>query len=150
LSVCGRSQLPSDLSIAFEGPQTDKALAFRHYNPDEMVDGQSMSAHMRFSIAYWHSFEARDRTRFGPGTIQRPWEKGTDAVSIAKIRMDAAFEFFQKNPCAVLVFPRPRHRTGGQNPRRIQSQSRAAGRPRVRPPEGDWRQAALGHRQSFQ
>ena len=51
---------------------------------------------MRFSIAYWHSFRGVGADPFGPGTIVRPWEKGKDPVSIAKVRMDAAFEFFTK------------------------------------------------------
>ncbi len=51
---------------------------------------------MRFSIAYWHSFRGVGADPFGPGTIVRPWEKGKDPVSIAKTRMDAAFEFFTK------------------------------------------------------
>jgi xylose isomerase len=33
---------------------------------------------------------------FGPGTIRRPWETGKDPISVAKTRMDAAFEFFAK------------------------------------------------------
>jgi xylose isomerase len=82
--------------IAFEGTKSTHALAFRHYNPEEVIDGRTMEAHMRFSIAYWHSFRGVGSDPFGPGTIQRPWEKGTDAVSIALTRMDAAFEFFQK------------------------------------------------------
>jgi xylose isomerase len=83
-------------TIAYEGPTTDNALAFRHYNPDEIVDGRSMADHLRFSIAYWHAFRGTGSDPFGPGTIVRPWERGRDPVSIAKVRMDAAFEFFQK------------------------------------------------------
>ena len=82
--------------IRYSGPQASETLAFRHYNPDEVIDGKTMSAHLRFSIAYWHSFRGAGSDPFGPGTIVRPWEKGTDPVSIAKVRMDAAFEFFQK------------------------------------------------------
>src|SRR3954470_13929458 len=51
-----RSHFPRIDTIAFDGPQTENALAFRHYNPDEVIDGRTMSAHLRFSIAYWHSF----------------------------------------------------------------------------------------------
>ena len=87
---------PSIRQIAYEGPKATRALAFRHYNPDEVVDGRTMADHMRFSIAYWHAFRGTGGDPFGPGTIQRPWEKGTDAVTIALTRMDAAFEFFQK------------------------------------------------------
>src|SRR5687767_3298718 len=83
-------------TIPYEGPKTDNALAFRHYNPDEVIDGKSLSDHLRFSIAYWHAFRGNGSDPFGPGTINRPWESGKDAVSVAKVRMDAAFEFFQK------------------------------------------------------
>ena len=82
--------------IPFEGPGTDNPLAFRHYDPDEIIDGRPMSEHLRFSIAYWHAFRGTGSDPFGPGTIVRPWEKGTNAVAVAKVRMDAAFEFFQK------------------------------------------------------
>lgn len=91
-----RSHFPRIRPIAYEGTKSTQALAFRHYNPEEIIDGRTMEAHMRFSIAYWHSFRGVGSDPFGPGTIQRPWEKGTDAVSIALTRMDAAFEFFQK------------------------------------------------------
>jgi xylose isomerase len=87
---------PGQSVIRYEGPSTTNPLAFRHYDPDEVIDGQPLAAHLRFSIAYWHSFRGAGSDPFGPGTIQRPWEKGRDAVSVAKVRMDAAFEFFQK------------------------------------------------------
>ena len=83
-------------AIRYEGASSTNPLAFRHYNPAEIVDGQTMKERMRFSIAYWHSFRGAGGDPFGPGTIVRAWEKGKDPVSIAKIRMDAAFEFFQK------------------------------------------------------
>src|SRR4051812_16939473 len=91
-----RAHFPDISTIAYEGPKTDNALAFRHYNPDEVVDGKSMADHLRFSIAYWHAFRGTGADPFGPGTIIRPWESGKDPVSVAKVRMDAAFEFFQK------------------------------------------------------
>jgi len=91
-----RAHFPGIPTIAYEGPQTGNALAFRHYNPDEIIEGQSMAAHLRFSIAYWHAFRGTGSDPFGPGTIVRPWETGKDPVSVAKVRMDAAFEFFQK------------------------------------------------------
>lgn len=91
-----RSHFPRIKTIAYEGPTSTNPLAFRHYNPDEVIDGKTMSDHLRFSIAYWHSFRGTGGDPFGPGTLQRPWEKGTDPVSIAQTRMDAAFEFFQK------------------------------------------------------
>ena len=90
------SRFPGIPVIAHEGPGTDHPLAFRHYNPDEVIDGRSMAEHLRFSIAYWHAFRGTGSDPFGPGTINRPWETGRDPLSIAKARMDAAFEFFVK------------------------------------------------------
>jgi xylose isomerase len=83
-------------SVAYEGPRTKNPLAFRHYNPAEVIDGRTLKEHMRFSIAYWHAFRGTGSDPFGPGTILRPWESGKDPVSVAKVRMDAAFEFFTK------------------------------------------------------
>ena len=82
--------------IPYEGPGTDNPLAFRHYNSAEVIDGKTMKEHMRFGIAYWHSFRGTGADPFGPGTIIRPWEKGKSELAVAKTRMDAAFEFFQK------------------------------------------------------
>jgi len=87
---------PSVSTIAHEGPGSANPLAFRHYNPAEVIDGRTMKEHLRFSIAYWHAFRGVGSDPFGPGTICRPWETGKDPVSVAKVRMDAAFEFFQK------------------------------------------------------
>lgn len=82
--------------VPFEGPGSSNPLAFRHYNPDEIIDGKSMAEHLRFSIAYWHAFRGAGLDPFGGATISRPWEEGTDAVTVALKRMDAAFEFFVK------------------------------------------------------
>ncbi len=83
-------------SIPFEGPKSENPLAFKHYNPGEIVDGKSLKDHLRFSIAYWHSFRGAGVDMFGAATIRRPWEEGADALSVAQTRMDAAFEFFTK------------------------------------------------------
>jgi xylose isomerase len=91
-----KTYFPKIRAIRYEGPQSTNPLAFRYYNPDEKIEGKTLKEQMRFSIAYWHSFRGVGADPFGPGTIVRPWEKGKDPVSIAKVRMDAAFEFFQK------------------------------------------------------
>lgn len=82
--------------IAFEGAGTDNALAFRHYDPDEVIDGRTMAEHLRFGIAYWHSFRGAGLDLFGGPTVSRPWETGRDPLGDALRRMDAAFEFFVK------------------------------------------------------
>ncbi len=91
-----KSLIPSVSQIAYEGAQSTNPLAFKYYNPDEVIDGKTLSDHMRFSIAYWHAFRGVGGDPFGPGTIVRPWESGKDPVAVALKRMDAAFEFFTK------------------------------------------------------
>jgi xylose isomerase len=91
-----KNYFPKIKTIPYEGPGSSNPLAFRHYNPEEIIDGRTLKDHLRFSIAYWHSFRGVGADPFGPGTIVRPWEKGKDPVSIAKARMDVAFEFFTK------------------------------------------------------
>jgi xylose isomerase len=91
-----KSFFPKIPEIPYEGSDSNNPLAFKHYNPDEVIDGKSMKDHLRFSIAYWHSFRGAGTDPFGSATISRKWEGNPDIVSTAKTRMDAAFEFFQK------------------------------------------------------
>jgi xylose isomerase len=91
-----KTHFPKIKTISYEGPTSSNPLAFKHYNPDEVINGKTLKDHLRFSIAYWHSFRGVGADPFGPGTIVRPWETGKDPVSVAKTRMDAAFEFITK------------------------------------------------------
>ena len=90
------AHFPSIPPIAYEGPKSENPLAFKHYNPSERIGGKTLKDHLRFSIAYWHSFRGTGVDPFGVGTIIRPWEAGKDPLAVAKTRMDAAFEFFTK------------------------------------------------------
>jgi xylose isomerase len=87
---------PEISKIRYEGPDSTNALSFRHYNADEQVEGKSMRDHFRFAVAYWHSFRGTGSDPFGPGTMQRPWEDGTDSVDMAIKRAKVAFEFIEK------------------------------------------------------
>ena len=82
--------------IRYEGPDSKNPLAFRHYNPDETVEGTAMKDLFRFSCAYWHTFRGTGSDPFGPGTALRPWEDGTDSVEMDLKRVDVAFEFMTK------------------------------------------------------
>jgi len=82
--------------IAYEGKESRNPLAFKWYNPDQVIGGKTMKEHMRFAIAYWHTFCGEGGDPFGPGTKVFPWNKGTDALDQARYKMDAAFEFFTK------------------------------------------------------
>src|SRR4051812_4325637 len=82
--------------IKYEGPDSKNPLAFRHYNPDEVVEGKTMADHFRFAVAYWHTFRGTGSDPFGPGCAVRPWEDGTDSVEMAIKRVRVAFEFIEK------------------------------------------------------
>ena len=83
-------------TIQFEGPQSKNPLAFKHYNPDELVEGKSMKEHLRFSVTYWHTIRGQLSDMFGVGTAIRPWEDGTNSLKMAETRVRVAFEFLEK------------------------------------------------------
>ncbi|MEO0576567.1 MAG: xylose isomerase [Pseudomonadota bacterium] len=87
---------PSVDKIAFEGPESDNPLAFKSYDPDRVVAGKTMEAHLRFSVCYWHSFCGTGADPFGPGTRRYAWDESTDPMTAARQRQDAAFEFASK------------------------------------------------------
>jgi xylose isomerase len=82
--------------IKYEGKESKNPLAFKWYNPDQMIGGKTMKEHLRFAVAYWHTFCADGNDPFGSGTKKFLWNGAPDAVAAAKNKMDAAFEFFTK------------------------------------------------------
>ncbi len=82
--------------IRYEGSTSKNPLAFKHYNPDEIVEGKSMREHLRFSVAYWHAFRNGLADQFGAATRLMPWDDGSDSVENAIARVHVAFEFFTK------------------------------------------------------
>lgn len=82
--------------ISFEGRETDNPLAFRWYNPEQLVAGKTMKDHLRFAGAYWHSFCGNGSDPFGGPTHLFPWDAKPDPIDRAKAKMDAAFEFLSK------------------------------------------------------
>ncbi|WP_373942862.1 xylose isomerase [Polaribacter sejongensis] len=82
--------------IQFEGKESDNPLAFKYYNPEQMVAGKKMKDWFKFSIAYWHTFCGQGGDPFGPGTQNFAWDQSSDAIQAAKDKADAAFEFINK------------------------------------------------------
>ena len=82
--------------IKFEGKESDNPLAFKYYNPDQIVAGKTMREHFKFAIAYFHTFCGQGSDPFGPGTQNFAWDQSSDAVQAAKDKADAAFEFITK------------------------------------------------------
>ncbi len=82
--------------IKYEGPDTQNDLAFRHYDPNQLVLGKRMEDHLRFAVCYWHSFCWPGTDPFGGQTFERPWfpDKMDDGMAAAKLKADVAFEMF--------------------------------------------------------
>ncbi|NNF73394.1 MAG: xylose isomerase [Rhodobacteraceae bacterium] len=78
----------------FEGPETENEFAFRHYNPDEVVMGKRLEDHLRFAVAYWHSFAWQGQDPFGGQTFDRPWFG--EGMRLAKLKADVAFEMLER------------------------------------------------------
>jgi len=84
-------------SVRFEGLDAESDLAYRVYDPDRLVLGKRMENHLRLAVCYWHSFAWPGTDVFGAGTFDRPWlEAAGDPMDAARMKMDAAFEFFAK------------------------------------------------------
>lgn len=83
-------------NIQFEGATSDNPLAFKYYNPEQVVAGKTMREHFKFAIAYWHTFCGQGSDPFGPGTQNFAWDQSSDPIQAAKDKADAAFEFIGK------------------------------------------------------
>ena len=95
--VTGSKEYFKNISqIKFEGVETDNPLAFRWYDENKIVAGKSLKEHLRYSCAYWHSFNGSGADPFGEPTHIFPWNIKQDAIERAKDKMDAAFEFITK------------------------------------------------------
>ncbi|HEW92595.1 MAG TPA: xylose isomerase [Thermotogaceae bacterium] len=82
--------------IEYSGKDSRDLLSFKYYNPEEIILGKKMSEHLRFSVAFWHTFNADGTDMFGVGTMLRPWDKYTDPIDKAKKKIDALIEFTEK------------------------------------------------------
>jgi xylose isomerase len=82
--------------IQYEGPESDNPLAFRWYNPEQMVFGKTMAEQLRMSVCYWHTFCWQGNDPFGGQSLFRPWFEAGDPMQRAAQKMAVAFEFFEK------------------------------------------------------
>ncbi len=97
MAILGNKEYFKGISdIKFEGKESDNPLAFKYYNPDQVVAGKTMREHFKFAIAYWHTFCGLGADPFGPGTQKFEWDQATDPIQAAKDKADAAFEFITK------------------------------------------------------
>ena len=87
---------PQISRIEYAGPDSRDAFTFKHYNAVETVGDKTMAEHLRFSVAYWHTFCGVGVDPFGVGTAVRPWNEGDSPMKAAEKKLQAAFELFTK------------------------------------------------------
>ncbi|MGE7761490.1 xylose isomerase [Peribacillus sp. NPDC097895] len=81
--------------VKYEGPGSSNPLAYKYYNPEEIVNGKKMEELLRFAVSYWHTFTGDGTDPFGQSTMVRPYN-AFSGIDLAKARVEASFEFFEK------------------------------------------------------
>lgn len=81
--------------IKYEGAKSKNPLAFRYYNPEEVINGKTMREQMKFAVSYWHTMCGEGSDMFGPGTADKSFG-GEEPMDIAKNKAYACFELLDK------------------------------------------------------
>ena len=82
--------------INYEGPESENPLSFKYYDENKQVLGKTMKEHLRFATCYWHTFTWPGLDPFGGATFDRPWMSNSDPLKMAEMKLDEAFDFFNK------------------------------------------------------
>src|ERR1700751_3705906 len=104
LNYLMKPAFPEISKIAYEGPTSKNPLAFKHYDSAKVIENRTMEEHLRFSVAYWHTFRNVLTDPFGTGTAIRPWDDGSNSVENACNRARVAFEFIEKLGASFYAF----------------------------------------------
>ncbi|WP_020209790.1 xylose isomerase [Gilvimarinus chinensis] len=96
ITLGDKEYFPGVEKIEYEGAESDNPLAFKWYDENKVVAGKTMKEHFKFAVSYWHTFCGAGHDPFGPGPFIFPWNEGKDADTRARMKLDAAFEFFTK------------------------------------------------------
>src|SRR5690625_2926332 len=89
------SYFPNISKIKYEGASSTNPYAYKFYNPEEKLGDKTMEEILRFGVSYWHTFTMDGSDPFGAGNMIRPWDKYS-GLDLAKARVDASFEFYEK------------------------------------------------------
>ncbi len=91
-----RIYFPEISAIPYEGKSSRNPLAFKYYDAGKKVRGKTLAEHLRFAVAYWHSFCNTGADPFGAPTKSFPWLAAANPLQRALDKLDAAFEFMTK------------------------------------------------------
>lgn len=72
--------------ISFEGKDSKNPLAFKHYNPDEVIGGKTMKEQLKFALSWWHTMGGDGTDMFGCGTTDKTWGED-DSVAEQRLRL---------------------------------------------------------------
>lgn len=81
--------------IQYEGKNSTNPLAFKYYNPDEIIAGKTMREQLKFALSWWHTMGGDGTDMFGCGTTDKSWGE-SDPRSRAIAKVDAGFEIMDK------------------------------------------------------
>ena len=81
--------------IPYEGKNSTNPLAFKYYDPDEVIGGKTMKEQLKFALSWWHTMGGDGTDMFGVGTTDKSWGE-SDPTARAKAKVDAAFEIMDK------------------------------------------------------
>jgi xylose isomerase len=80
-------------SVKYEGSKSKNPFAFKYYDAKWKIGKKTMAEHLRFAVAYWHTFCGTGGDPFGSATKPFPWLRESEPIPRAMDKMDAAFEF---------------------------------------------------------
>ena len=81
-----KEYFPGINQIKYEGPGSVNPLAFKWYDEGKIIAGKTMKEHLRYAVAYWHSFCGTGEDPFGPGTHIYPWAESKNQLDAARER----------------------------------------------------------------
>lgn len=100
-----KEYFPGIGKIKFEGKESKNPLAYHYYNADQIVLGKPMKEWLKFAMAWWHTLGQQGADPFGTESKLYPWNAGSDdALTIAKQKADAGFEFMEKTGIEYFCF----------------------------------------------
>ena len=86
---------PEVSKVKYEGASSANPMAFRFYNPEEVVAGKPMREQLRFALSYWHTLCGDGTDMFGRGTFVKDFG-AKEPMDIYKNKAYAAFELMEK------------------------------------------------------
>ena len=141
---------PEIPEVKYEGPDSRNPLAFKHYNPEEVVGGKKMADHLRFAMAFWHTMNAGLTDPFGSATAVRPWSGVSDEMEVARTKMRGIFELTSKLQMPYFCFHDRDIAPEGATLRRDEQEPRRNRQSRSRRTAEGPADPALGNRQPVQ